>query len=226
MKNPHKRRLFSEFLVIFALGPLVVWLIGQWQPGVLVTLIPLLWLAALGCAVVLLLDRRFDRGRFCRLRVPRRAWPVVLGRFALLAALLVVLVALLRPESLLNLPRQQPGRWVVLMLLYPWLSVYPQGIIWRAFLLHRYAPLFGMGWAAIVVAAAAFAWAHAPFDNIPALGLTFIGGLMFTHTYLKYRSLWLAFFEHTLYGCFVFTIGLGDFLRDGTMGSLGVLLGG
>ncbi|WP_423804206.1 hypothetical protein [Nitrosomonas nitrosa] len=40
---------------------------------------------------------------------------------------------------------------------------------------------------------------------------TFVGGIMFAYTYHRHRSLLLASIEHALYGCFVFTIGLGWF---------------
>ena len=136
----------------------------------------------------------------------------------------MALVAIFMPQQMFALPRSQPGLWLLLVMAYPWLSVYPQGVIWRAFVTHRYRPLLGQGWPMIIVAAAAFAWAHAPFDNTLALGLTFIGGVMFTHTYLRTGSLVMAFIEQSLYGLLVFTIGLDTYLRDGTLATIRALL--
>jgi uncharacterized protein len=101
------------------------------------------------------------------------------------------------------------------MLLYPPLSVYPQGIIYRAFLMHHYQPLFpspdGSSWAIILASAVAFAIMHLVFRNPLAVVLTFVGGLLFAYRYRQTGSLFLSSFEHTLYGCFIFTIGRGSY---------------
>lgn len=46
--------------------------------------------------------------------------------------------------------------WALVIVLYPILSVYPQELIFRAFLFHRYAPLFGNGVGLVAASAAAF----------------------------------------------------------------------
>jgi hypothetical protein len=56
---------------------------------------------------------------------------------------------------------------------------------------------------------------HVIFGNGLAMALTLVGGLFFGHTYLRTRSLLACTFEHGLYGCFVFTIGLGRFFYAG-----------
>ena len=47
--------------------------------------------------------------------------------------------------------------------------------------------------------------------------LTAIGGWFFATTYARTRSLWLASFEHALYGQLVFTVGLGQYFYGGTV---------
>src|SRR6516165_6773359 len=58
----------------------------------------------------------------------------------------VALVLRYAPSAFLNLPRSNPLLWGLVMVLYPLLSVYPQGIIYRAFLFDRYRSLYGSGW--------------------------------------------------------------------------------
>jgi len=95
------------------------------------------------------------------------------------------------------------------MVLYPVLSVYPQGIVFRAFISGRHRDLFGPGWAIVTASAVAFAWVHIVFHNKLALILTGLGGVLFGLRYLQTGSLFVSSFEHALYGCSVFTIGIG-----------------
>ena len=95
------------------------------------------------------------------------------------------------------------------MALYPILSVYPQAIIYRAFVFDRYRDLFGPPWAIVLASAVAFAYVHIIFQNRLAVVLTFFGGILFAVCYLQTGSLFVSSFEHALYGCSIFTIGLG-----------------
>jgi membrane protease YdiL (CAAX protease family) len=65
------------------------------------------------------------------------------------------------------------------------------------------------------LSAIAFSFAHIVFRNPWAILFTFVGGLMFASTYLKTRSNLAASVEHALYGCFVFTIGIGQYFYAG-----------
>jgi membrane protease YdiL (CAAX protease family) len=100
---------------------------------------------------------------------------------------------------------------------YPLFSVYPQGLIYRAFFFHRYRPLVEAcaplvrAWLLIVVSGATFALMHILFHNWIAVALTFPGGILFAVRYCNTRSLAVSSIEHALYGCFLFTIGLGQF---------------
>ena len=125
----------------------------------------------------------------------------------------------LPPKLLFSFPRQQLRLWALGMLLYPALSVYPQGVIYRAFFLHRYAGLdagAGLGERAqnlglILISALAFGFLHIIFRNPLAVSLTLAGGLLFAWPYQVTNSLLVSSFEHALYGCLLFTLGLGHF---------------
>ena len=52
-------------------------------------------------------------------------------------------------------------------------------------------------------------------DFTPVTNLVSNGGLFFADTYAKTRSLAAVYFEHALYGCYLFTIGLGFYFYHG-----------
>jgi membrane protease YdiL (CAAX protease family) len=100
------------------------------------------------------------------------------------------------------------------MLLYPLLSVWPQEVIFRRFFFARYQEIFGA--AGLVPASAlAFGFAHIIFLNWVAVAMTLAGGAIFATDYARYRRLGLACLEHSLYGCLIFTIGLGQYFYTG-----------
>jgi hypothetical protein len=128
----------------------------------------------------------------------------VLGRFALVAATLVCALAFFAPHQLApHVPQ------LALLILYPLISVWPQEVLYRSFFFERYEPLFGR--AIPFASAIAFAFLHIVYANLVAVAMTLAGGLWFSATYLRTRSLPLAWLEHSLYGLFVFSIGLGEF---------------
>lgn len=139
----------------------------------------------------------------------------MLVRFLVAAAVMTAITVVYEPARLLAFPRERPGIYVLVMLLYPLLSVYPQGLIYRAFIIHRYRGLFGTGALAIIGSALAFGLAHVVLLNWIAPLFTLIGGLMFAHTYRKSGSLTVAAIEHAAYGNFLFTIGLGWYFYSG-----------
>jgi membrane protease YdiL (CAAX protease family) len=97
------------------------------------------------------------------------------------------------------------------MVLYPLLSAFPQEAIYRAFLFHRYAPILKTGHARTWASVLAFSFLHIVFGNWVAVALTLPAGWIFARTYRTTGSLALASLEHAVYGCIVFTVGLGRF---------------
>lgn len=196
--------LALEFLTLFGAGP-ALWYAGVVRPHLFVVLI------GFGLATLLLLrrDRAFERAQFLNLEGVRKGIGPVLARFVLLGVLLTGTVCLFAPDQLFILVRKQPGLWLAIMILYPLFSVYPQEIIYRTFLFHRYRDLFPGKLMMIAASAAAFGFAHVILRNELAVLLTIIGGVLFAHTYQRSRSTLLAVIEHALYGNLLFTIGLG-----------------
>ena len=207
MNNTVKLRLLLEFILIFWVAPLLLAL------GVIpIHPFPLLFTAAALCLVALLKSKTFDRKAFFRVNGLKKQMRPVLLRFIPAALVLLIGTAWLAPDILFYFPRRKPLLWTAVMLLYPFLSVYPQGLTHRAFIFDRYKPLFGQGGAMILASAAAFSFMHVVLRNPLAVILTFIGGLMFGRTYAKTGSLVASGVEHALYGSLLFTLGLGKYL--------------
>ncbi len=106
---------------------------------------------------------------------------------------------------------------MMVMCLYPLLSVVPQEIIFRPFFFRRFEPLFPRPWLMLAASAITFGFAHVLFQNWVAVLMCMAGGLIFAITYQRTRSLAVVWFEHALYGCFIFTIGLGTYFYHGSV---------
>lgn len=210
-----KAWLAAEFIALFLLVPTLAFM--QILPRLI---IPVLVAGGAVCLVVLLRDRAFDRRQ---LGIgpdgppPRGAVRRMIVRFLLGAGAMLAGVALFDQGRLFYLVRTRPEVWAIIMVGYPVLSVYPQEIIFRAFMFHRYKPVFRARWAMIIASAAAFGYAHVVFNSPIAVALSTIGGAIFALTYDRTRSTLFCAIEHALYGCFIFTVGLGVHFYAGTM---------
>lgn len=180
-------------------------------------LILLICLMAAGCLSYLLNDTTFDRRCFWRAGAARSRLKRILLNFAIFTTILSVGVVLFMPEHLFRLPRERTGLWVMIMFAYPIFSVYPQELIYRTFLFHRYGSLFRTRWLTIAASALAFGYAHVIFRTWFAVGLAALGGILFARTYDRTESTLASSIEHALYGCFIFTIGLGIFFYTGSV---------
>lgn len=163
--------------------------------------VPTLWVVTVYCLVALVRSPGFEPGVLWNTSGLRRYAPAILTLFSVVAAIGTVLVLRYSPAAFLSFPRSNLVLWTVVMVLYPLLSVFPQGIVYRLFLFTRYGELFGTGWGMVLASAAAFAYVHIVFRNPLTLGLSFLAGLLFAARYLKTRSLVVSDFEHSLYGC-------------------------
>jgi membrane protease YdiL (CAAX protease family) len=207
--------LAAEFLLLFLGLPILLYTQRHSLDGLIV---PTLLLLAGGCTMVLLYDQQFDRTQLWN----RKQFMKRLGRMVAIfvpgAAAVVVALAFFRPDLLLTFPQTYPKVWIILMLTYPILSVYPQEVIFRAFLFHRYHALFPNARSKIAVSGIAFGIAHIVFANWVAPLMTAASGVWFARTYSRTGSTLQASIEHGLWGCFAFTIGLGWYVYSGAIG--------
>lgn len=217
-----RARLGVEFGLLFVLAPLGVYLwidhivASGRRPGGVVFISLLSALAV--CLLLLLADRSFNRRELWNWAGLRGSFRAMTGRFLALMLALGLLFALIEPERLFELPRRRPLLWLMIMVFYPLWSVYPQELVYRTFIFHRYRGLFTTPRAMIAASAAAFGWAHVILHNWLAVALTVVGGALFALTYQRTRSLASAWLEHALYGCAVFTLGMGSYFYAGAIG--------
>lgn len=196
-------RFAVEFAALYLGGPLII--LELRRPDILFGLI---WVAAIVAFLAI-------RGEKPQPHDVRRELQAIFLRFAILAPIIVALTAWFLPETFLSLPLQKPRFWLLIMVLYPVLSVWPQEVLYRAFLFARYRSLFRSDTGIIIASALAFGFAHVIFLNWIAIVMTTVGGLLFARNYARYRSLRLICLEHSLYGCLIFTVGLGRFFYTG-----------
>ncbi|MBN8543381.1 MAG: CPBP family intramembrane metalloprotease [Alphaproteobacteria bacterium] len=205
--------LIAELLLIAVAVPVLF--MGHMKGGVLFAV---LWVMLLYCIFIYrhlrpdMTIRQFWDGAALR---AQGVWKPILVRFVISAIAMTALLFTINPEKFLELPTQRTGLWMMIMVMYPLISVVPQEFIFRTYFFERYKPLFPSRGAMITASALAFGFAHIILQNWVAVGLTTIGGFYFACTYHKRRSMALVWAEHALYGCFLFTIGLGTYFYSG-----------
>jgi hypothetical protein len=204
--------LLGEFCALYILMPVVLYYTLP-PRGIL----PVLWVA--GLTAWLLIRCKAPSTCACgvpEVRHPRHGEiPHILLRLLVVACVLSAALWLHRPEWVFRFPRLWPGRWLLVMLLYPLISVLPQGLLYRKLFERRYAGLFSSPRLSWFIGALVFAFAHLPFGNLWAIGFPFFGGLLFLRTYRRTGSLALSCLEHGLYGDLLFTVGWGIYLFHG-----------
>ena len=208
-----------ELAILFIAMPLA-YRFSPWR----IPPLPLLWVVTAYAWLQLLRDVHFARAKLWNLSPLPAHLGSILTIFAVVAAILSLGVWLFAPNLLFGFPRQHPILYVVVMLAYPVLSVYPQALIYRVFFFQRYASLFPGNWTMILASATAFAFLHIVFRNSLAVAFTFAGGLLFAFRYAQTGSLATTAFEHALYGCWLFTLGLGQYFYHGTIASIGAAI--
>jgi len=197
--------LVLESFLLYLLPPVLI--MGGVLPKAAV--MPLLWVGMFYALFVM----RHDRTAVS-FKIGGRTWKRIALRFLALGTLLTLFVRFVFPEMFFAFPLERPGLWLLILLLYPLLSVLAQEIIFRAFFVYRFGPLADKR-TLLVTNALIFAYIHAVFGNAVAVVFSFLGGLLFMSTYLKTRSVAASSFEHALYGDLVFSLGIGHFFYHG-----------
>jgi uncharacterized protein len=192
-----------EFFVLFLILPTLLYF-GKFR----VPALPMLWVLMAYCLWVLWREGKLSLARLELVGLKERL-PSILAIFLPFAIVMTALVYRYAPRDLFGFVRSNPAFWAVVMIGYPLLSVYPQAIIYRAFFFDRYRTVFPSIPVLVLMSALAFAYVHIVFRNWIALVLTTFGGVLFAIRYAQTGSLFVSSFEHALYGCWMFTVGLG-----------------
>lgn len=206
-------RLIGEIGVLYLLIPIVMLHLLLTLRLPLFTLLPPLLLAFV---VLLAIDPTFSLKKELSHGAPLRHALWIVLTFIVLGGAVAWAVSELMPRQFLALPRDRPHIWQRIMLFYPLLSVIPQELAYRTFFFHRYGPIFrGHLRAMIVINGLLFGFGHVLFGNWVAVAGTMLTGMLFAFRYAETRSLGYVWFEHTLWGWLVFTVGLGGFFFTG-----------
>jgi membrane protease YdiL (CAAX protease family) len=198
--------LWCELCVLFIVAPLLLALPVSTPFKLTAVLMALLYVGLLSKRMELFTKQHLvgsDWGNFSLYMV---------ARFILFAVLSTLLVWWYLPAELFSVPLGNPLLWLGVSIFYSVMSVYPQEFLYRLFFFKRYQHLIPNRAVLILFNAAIFSFAHLFFQNKLVFILTFIGGILFALTYRKKRSLMLVSFEHSAYGIWLFTLGLGKML--------------
>ena len=142
----------------------------------------------------------------------KQFWKRTLLKLIGIAVITSIYVLVYDSKNFLVMPINKPSVWVVILFIYSFFSVYPQELIYRTFFFQRYQSLFKNEMLFLLVNAAVFSLAHIFFRNTLVMFLTFVGGILFALTFKKTKSTLLVSIEHAIYGCWLFTVGMGEML--------------
>jgi membrane protease YdiL (CAAX protease family) len=198
--------LWIEMSLLFMLSPLLIVLPIPLAVKITAILLALIY----GCVV----SKKI--GLFTRQKLIGDGWYLfsfgMLIRFGLFVVLSFLLVWLYLPDSLFSVILGNPWLWAAICCFYAIFSVYPQEFLYRLFFFQRYQILFSNPYVFLLVNACVFSFAHLFLNNALVFTLTFVGSIIFAVTYKKSQSLMLVSLEHSVYGAWLFTLGLGEML--------------
>ena len=139
-------------------------------------------------------------------------WKATAIKLSLIIIITISFVWVTDSTQLFNVLLNKPLKWLMLLFIYSFFSVYPQELIYRTFFFKRYGSLLKSDSLFIFINAILFSLAHFFFRSPLVLLLTFLGGILFALTFKKTESTLLVSIEHAIYGCWLFTVGMGEIL--------------
>lgn len=196
----------TEFFLIFIIAPISMAL----DFPILIKLA----IGIIGFIYIVFVLLRIEKNKFKM--IPnlnwKQFWKQTIVKLVFIAVITTIYIYFTDKGNLFVLLINKPLMWLMLLFIYSFFSVYPQELIYRAFFFQRYKNLFSNDKLFIFVNAVIFSLAHLFFKNTLVIVLTFLGGLLFAITFNKTKSTLLVSIEHAIYGCWLFTVGMGNML--------------
>lgn len=200
--------------MLFGVTPLLIVYFRQALGGYLLAVVMSL---AIYCYTLISRDSSFKRFRLLNADEIRPLLHRRLPIFVLGGLLCLLLFQLLDGNKWFHLPRSATTNWLLLLLIYPLFSVWPQELIYRTFFFHRYKKIVPNKMHRMALSAIWFGFGHIIYGNVAAVLLAFIGGLLFAYTYATTRSTLACVVEHSIWGTWLFTVGLGQYIDSQTL---------
>ena len=198
MANPLKK---LEFFFIFLIIPSTIFFLDS---SIIIFLT--LYLVSILSLVILYFDKTFS---FTSLK-KKIDWTFVII-FSVIFFFLGFFYVLLVDKNLLFIfPKTNFKLWLIVIFIYPFLSVIPQELVYRVFFFQRYFPNINRFYFPMFLNLVVFAYGHLVFSNMHAIIITAIVSPIFTYAYLK-KSFLTCVVLHTLGGQIIFTLGLGKY---------------
>jgi uncharacterized protein len=157
------------------------------------------------CVVILVRHRHANPDRF----KAKANWKLILLRFIGVSILILVWIKVFSHNPLFA-DFNGNKKLLLMTIIYPFSSAFPQELIFREFFFYRYKPIFQNEIVLIGMNVILFAFAHIYFANWTILIFTLIGGTIFALTYLKTKSLFVVTIEHALFGILILSSGLSE----------------
>ena len=137
-------------------------------------------------------------------------WKFVIT-FSVVFLCLGSIYTILIDENLLFIfPSSNFKLWLLVIFIYPFLSVIPQEVVYRVFFFQRYFPKINSFFFPMVLNLIVFSYGHLVFNNVHAILITAIISPIFAYAYLK-KSFLTCVVLHSLGGQIIFTLGLGKY---------------
>jgi membrane protease YdiL (CAAX protease family) len=208
------RFLWIEFLIFFVVIPLII---IPFNSKIGRFIIPVLLIVAFITYKILKRDETFNKTALWKGHFTRKEFVRIILKFIPGLILLSLFTYFYLPDLFLAFPIQVPLFWMMVMIMYPLVSVYPQELIFRTFIFHRYRRIFQGKYSIIFASAFSFGLYHLFFYNWIAPVLSLGGGVLFACTYFRTGSTAAASLEHALWGDLIFTVGLGMYFYGGNI---------
>ena len=198
MANPIKK---LEFFFIFLILPSAIFFLDS---SIIVFLT--LYLVFTLSIVILYFDKSFS---FTSLR-KKVDWKFIIIFSLIFFSLSFFYVIFVDKDLLFIFPKSNFELWLLVILIYPFLSVIPQEIVYRVFFFQRYFPNERSFYFLTLLNMIVFSYGHIVFNNVHAILITAIVSPIFTYAYLK-KSFFTCIVLHALGGQIIFTLGLGKY---------------
>jgi hypothetical protein len=205
MSCPSRAFLAAEFAILFVILPVMLSI----HPTRLNVVLGLYLVAAYAATILHLTPEFSWRDAWGGIALTQRDCLAIALRFLLSSLTIVLVINLFMPAHLFSFPLQRPGLWLLVMVLYPFLSALPQELVFRTFFFQRYSALFRRPLMIAIASGVAFGFMHIVFHNAVSPLLSAIGGLFFSTSFMTHKSLKKVTLEHAVYGNMVFSAGLG-----------------